>query len=220
MASSIKFFALLPLLLAMACHRDNSSDLPAFRITGLSAEPVRIVQLDTLQGKMEFKHFATQHAIPSSLLGIKFRSKISLLANQSIPEVKRDELLKTLYQEGIFSSDSIAEISVYSDNDFSTNFKAGDNLNDKFSILVNNTGLDGNQLQVISLNEFLKHPQHGRTSFTLLLNESPSAELQHKFVIHYRKEDNSLYVVTLPKLSFDIGIYCQNDHETPTFVGN
>jgi hypothetical protein len=132
-------------------------------------------------------------------LALTFESK----KNALFPTSGKETIFPELFSSYVFSpvtSDSISGISVFSHQDFDEERSAGDNLNDKFIILADGIEQSCGKPQPISLSEFNTQSRQGRAAFTLILKERPALHMEHKFTVHYRKTDKSLYILHFPAI--------------------
>ncbi len=201
----------LSFILFCSCNNDDAALLPAYKITGFYTQPIQVIQWDTLSGISAFTRANKISVGPNYHFGLLFKSKISLVNEK--PTGNTNNLQPAIWSNDYtFSADSISEISVYSNQDFDEENKAGDNLNDKFLILTSSSNDLDHKPTAVPLNEFLKKPQRGRSSYTLLLKDNPKTLVKHKFTVHYRKEDNALYVISFPEVSFTSELPCHNEN--------
>lgn len=156
--------------------------------------------MDSASGKASGKTLEEGDTVKYNQLALGFESKKNFFSSS----LDKNSLFKELFSTHIFgpiTTDSISEISVFSNQDFDEETHAGDNLNDKFMILVNGTDPNDGKSQQISLSEFNSRPQHGNATFMLVLKEQPILHTKHTFTVHYRKTDKSLYIFQFPMIN-------------------
>ena len=191
------------LLLAVAtgfgCDSTEPEVVTDYEIIGFYTAILEASQMDSITGKVSGVVLEEGDAVKYHQLALTFESKKNVLSSAS----GKRPVFPELFTSHVFSpvtSDSIAEISIFSNQDFDEEYRAGDKLNDKFAILADGIEQSCRKPQPISLVEFNAQPRQGRAAFTLLLKERPSLHTVHKFTVHYRKTDRSLYILHFPEV--------------------
>lgn len=194
---------LLLLLAAVAvefgCDSTEPEVIKDYEITGFHTSILSVDLMDSVSGKVSGTPLEEGNGVKYHQLALTFESKKNILSSTTDKKFIFPELFSS-YVFSPVTSDSIAEISVFSHQDFDDEFRAGDNLNDKFIILADGIEQSCRKSQPISLAEFNTQLRQGRAAFTLILKERPTLHTAHKFTVHYRKTDKSLYILHFPEI--------------------
>jgi len=193
------FLLLLLAIVFVGCDNTEPEVITDYEITGFHTSIVSVDQMDSEFGKVSGTPLEEGDTVKYHQLALAFESKKNVLSST----LGKKAIFSELFSSYIFSpvtSDSISGISVFSHQDFDEERKAGDNLNDKFIILADGIEQSCGKPQPISLSEFNTQPRQGRAAFTLILKERPALHMEHKFTVHYRKTDKSLYILHFPAI--------------------
>jgi hypothetical protein len=183
----------------LGCNSTEPEVIADYEITGFHTSIVSVDQMNSEFGKVSGTPLEEGDTVKYHQLALTFESKKNVLSSASGKKAFFPELFSS-YVFSPVTSDSISGISVFSHQDFDEERKAGDNLNDKFIILADGIERSCGKSQPISLSEFNTQPRQGRAAFTLVLKERPTVHTVHKFTVHYRKTDKSLYILQFPEV--------------------
>jgi hypothetical protein len=188
----------MAVLVGFGCNSQESEVITHYEITGFRTTLFSADQIDNTYGK-NGAFLKDGDSVNYQQLVLYFESKKNILSSTPdkttlFPEVSSSYIFSPV------SADSIAKISVFSDQDFDEHLRAGDDLSEKFVIIPESLTPHLDKTSAITLAEFSRKPQVGRAAFTLMLSEKPGLSTAHKFTVHYRKTDNSLYIQNFPPI--------------------
>jgi hypothetical protein len=189
----------MAVFMGFGCNSPESEVITHYEITGFRTTLLSFDQIDNAYGKVKGTLLKEGDSVNYQQLAFYFESKKNMLSTSSDKTTLFPELSSS-YIFSPVSADSIAKISVFSDQDFDEYLRAGDDLSKKFIIIPESLSIHTEKTSPVSLAEFSKKTQPGRVAFTLMLSEKPDLSTAHQFTVHYRKTDNSLYILNFPPI--------------------
>ncbi len=188
---------MLTTLLGAGCDGNEPEIILDYKITGFQTEILTVDQLAPEYGEIGGVILKEADTVKFDHLAFSFESRKNAGGNIQ----RKSSHLPAFFPPKIFSpytTDSIAKISVFSDHDFDENFRAGDDLSEKFIIMAEGSSPGTCINSTINLASYFTKPQPGSAAFLLMLAEKPDLNTTHQFTVHYRKTDKSLYIFQFP----------------------